>query len=370
MGVYDCGKCKAMHISRDISRTQLIIRKMENGVAVQTTAKPLSLVERKTNIQAALVKHELELQGLCKDVPDEKLVAVIADFKKKWKTMQDSRKEFTAYVTELLISPFIAIENRVNPETYQPYKELVSRELKVRQDKVAEANKAALKTKEKADYQEHVRNEFHRVFNERKIKMLYEIGVAIKSNIPVSSPELLEVFNDVINAPKVYTKMETKYLEPVEKLAIAKTIPAPNYPQLVADMLKEAQRLEAEAAPSPTDGSSALVDPVEDNLDALISAAVNTAADEHTEERVQNNLIANQVADIKAPRIVKKRSIVVVNSKEWAEAIISAFYQYDVAWLMLKNRNFDKVTIGNMAEALSKCADITVEGVTYKEEDK
>lgn len=366
MGVYDCPICHKMHLTRQIDNKQITIKKMGNEVAVQPAVKPLSLAERKNNIQAALVKHELELQGLCNNVTDEKLVATIADFKSKWKGMQANRKEFTNYVSELLIDPFIAIEKRVDPASYKPFKDLEARELKIRQDKVSEANKTAEKNKEKVAYKEHVLNEFHRVFNDRKIKMLYEIGVAIKNKIPVSSPELLEVLTEVANAPRVYNKMETKYLEPAEKLEIAKSIIAPNYPQLIKDMQADAVRLE-----DNVNREGEKDEPVDDDLDALVAAAVTKASEDHAEERVQNSMIASQVVEVgSTPKIIKKRKIVVENTKAWAEAIISSFYQYDVAWLMLKSKNFDKVTIGQMAEALSKCPDITVEGVEYKEEEK
>jgi hypothetical protein len=332
-----------------------IIMSNEN-TSLMVAAPPIPLATRKKNIEADLLAKELELQGLCLKVKDSDLTAIITSYKSKFKSLYESRLEFTNYVADLLIAPFIEIEKRSSPDQYEPFKELQRRELNLR-IKTAESGNSAIS--EKAAFKEHILNEFNRVVKERKIKMLYEIQRCIELKIPVTSPELKETLQDIANEKKVYNKFENKVITNEDKVVIIKTIPQPNYDIVVADMLAEAERLEKVAE---SEGSL-------DRLKGAITARVKDAEDEHEEEKEQNKITtAHEVVSIKLPagKIKEARVIKVENTKEWAEAIIAAFYETETAWLMVKVKNWEKLTVGQMAEALAKCPDVQVEGVAYE----
>lgn len=316
----------------------------------------ITLGERKKQVEAALTAYDLSLQGIVKDVKDDGLVEAIKAYKAKFKKMQEERKDYTGYVESLLITPLIAKENELHPDNYAPFKSLAKRELDLRLKKAAEVSDANNLIKEKALYKEHIMNEFDRAVKEARLSFYQELTKSIEADC-IDREAIAATLQAMAKTPRQYVKFQRTLIDDATALEIAKTIARPDFSRIATETM---------------DNFDSLLDAHKKGKVAEITASKQAEIHEkHEEEKFHNNVIASQPQpEIKAPVVKVKRVIVFENTKAWAEAIISAFYENDHAWLMLKNKSFDKVTIGHMAEALSKCSDVTVEGVKYEEEKK
>lgn len=314
-------------------------------------AKKKTLGEQKLELDSYVKTESLALQAICLEVKDEELVTAIDSYKKKFKLFKDRRQEFTDKVRDLLITPFITEENKYAPETYEPYKAIVKRELDIRLLAAAKAKEVSALDKEKIAYKEHIANEFTRVYTETKVAIYEEIKKALR--LPdVNLETIFIAITTIGKAPKSYNKFPRKIVTDADAMAISKTIPQPDFNKLIEEMKVEATVL----MKSET---------------AVVQAKIDEAHGEAEQEKKENAIVAS-MQQVSAPKVKTKpvyvaRKIVFENTKEWAEAIISSFYENDEAWLMLKNKSYDKLTVGQMAEALSKCPSIEVEGVTYEE---
>lgn len=335
---------------------------MSEIIKTDSVVKQLTLSEKKKVFDDFLNVKQLQLQGICKDMPaDDNLASTIAFYKKSFLELQEKRKEFTSEVTLKLVTPYITKENEYAIGNYEPFKKMVLRELQVRQAKNLQVASVNALNMEINDYTLHCLNEHDRVLGERKIAMYNEVAIAVTANAmaDVTGRALLrESLLEISMKPNPFAKFKRTLITDAKALDINKELKKPNYNSVIEEMMQEAERLH-------------LLPKTE--LQSAISVAVKDVIADVVNEQ-SNNAIASKHTPVTmvAPKIKRERIIVIEETKEFAVKIMSAFIQQDVAWLMLdkKVKTFEKLTVTQMANALAKCYDITVSGVTYKDVEK
>jgi len=288
---------------------------------------------------------------------------VIAEAKEK-------RLAFCRMIDEKLLTPAMQYEKRAA----EKIKELAEHELNLRKEEEENAKKANDIIQEEAEFKAFFLNEGYRIaaeFRGRLAKFVneaYELALKTQmqvKDIPAHILQYIEIFKG--EKPLPYNKFERRFLSSERAMELFNTVPKFQHEaainEAISDLHKRFETYELDLA----------------NAEAAIAAAKKEAEQKEAEqaknlaeETAVNNLMAKaEAATIDAPKIKRELKIEFENTQAFAAGIIANFLK-NMAYCMeyIQVKNYDKLTVGQMANALSKLATETgekIDNVKYVE---
>lgn len=268
---------------------------------------------------------------------------------------KEMRLAFTNKLKEKIIDPAMLYEKREE----ELLKAANLTEFNLR--KLVETDNKATNNKllEKQNYEAHIKNEYMRIATKYRITLsnlitFYYTG-ALKQK-EMSKKDLGVYLQDIKNElPHIElekpTKFEAVLLSVDERRAIYNSIPAYSP---APDLQKAVEAV---------DVAFSMYDQDIKNAEAAIASveqttANNTAAaiQELEVESSTNTLVAAagnmQIASTSGTTIKRKQVIIEENTSEWAVAVLAAFIK-NIGRCKIKTATFSKLTVGQMATALS-----------------
>lgn len=327
----------------------------------------LRLAEIRNTLFNDLQAAELQVQQLTANGTSshnlEEVKKVLIDAKKIIAEAKDKRLAFTRMIDEKLLTPAMQYEKRAA----EKIQELVEHELNLRKEEEEKAKKANDIIQEEAEFKAFFLNEGYRIaaeFRSRLAKFIneaYELALKTKmavKDIPAHILQYVEIFK--AEKPLPYNKFERKLLSEERARELFNTVPKFQHEaainEAISDLHKRFENYELDLA----------------NAEAAIAAAKKEAeqkeaeqAKKLAEETAVNNLMAKaEAATIDAPKIKRELKIEFENTQAFAAGIIANFLK-NMAYCMeyVRVKNYDKLTVGQMADALSKLATETGEKI-------
>jgi len=324
----------------------------------------LGMAQQKNNITAALSGMELQAQSILLPVMDSgdyaAIDAALASYRKLNTDMKDKRIPFTNAVDTGIVQPLMAYEKRVKdaPE----YATLVTRSLTLRKAEADKAELANKKNQEVARFKAHVDNEFSRVASEyrnmlrREITQEYELE--LKAGGPANTGKLKEMLK-TFSVPAT-NKFNTALLTGEEMMRVYETLPKPDYASMYIEACKDLDEMFANFESDLANAEAAIKHNQEQTKLAEIEESKKLA-----EETAMTTLIATaETVTVETPRIKKSLTVIIVESEQWAKAVMAAFIvNLPHLGKFIRVKSWSKLTIGQMAVALGQLA--TETGVTF-----
>jgi hypothetical protein len=327
----------------------------------------VGMAQQKNNLVFELGKQELAAQGLLlrlgQDAAYEAIDVALAAYRKAHSDMVEYRKPFTNAVNTGIIEPLMAFEKRVDPKTNPAYVELSNRSLSLRK---AESDKVALqnaKNSEIANFKVHVSNEFSRVVTEYRQLIRREFTAHYNRCLTDKSPDPMidrvkEYLKEIM--PPAVAKFNAKYLSNEELLNIYNEVTKPDYPTYYADLMQELDQLFSNYSSDMANAEAAMKHQAQ-QAELLRIEEENKAK----EEQAMNTLITtSETVVIEEPRIKKSVSVTVIESEQWAKAVMSQFIvNLPKMGKYFRVKKWSNLNIGQMATYLGQLA--TDEGVKF-----
>lgn len=328
-----------------------------------------------------LQRMELELQAIVKDMATHGVLAEVQDAIKKGNAklgeLKDCRLRFTRLLDEKLITPSMEFEKR-SGELMAP---IISHELQLRIKASEKANEKAAYDREVALFKAHITNEYYRIAAEYRVKLKNEYAKqhisALEARMPVAGVKDLvakiKQFLPTIPLP-IFIKFQRTLIADADAMPIFKAIPAyTGQKQDLEQSFKDVDVLFATYAQDIANADAAIKAQVEDNAqyEREISDALAV-------ESATNNLIAqgsNSLTLTGGAKLKKSLVAVIDNTEANAIAIVAGFMKnWAAAKSYLKVKSWDKLSIGQMAEALGKLKtdnnDLQITGLQFTEKIK
>lgn len=337
----------------------------------------VGLAQQKNQIVFELGKQELAAQQillpLSQDATYETIDIALSAYRKAHSEMVEYRKPFTNAVNTGIIEPLMAFEKRVDPKNNQSYNALAQRSLGLRKE---EANKAALinaKKQEIANFKAHVFNEFSRVVTEwraairRGFQHQYQIMLKEHTETPPVAT-IKDMMSQI--APPVINRFEARYLTREEMFEIYEGSQKPNYVQYLEDLYKEVDDLFANYSSDLANAEAAIKH--QENAAKLLELE---EANKAKEEQAMTTLITTaETVVIETPKIKKTVQVTVIESEQWAKAVMAAFIvNLPKLTKYIRVKSWSKLSIGQMATYLGQLATDTGEklnGLQLEEVEK
>lgn len=327
----------------------------------------VGLAQQKNQLVFDLSKKELAAQSillpLAQDATYETIDAALAAYRKAHTDMVEYRKPFTNAVSTGIIEPLMAFEKRVDPKNNQAYLTLVQRSLALRK---VEADKAALvnaKNQEIASFKSHVFNEFSRVVTEWRATIRrgfsHQYQIMLKEGTP--NPPVKEI-KDMMSqiAPPAINRFEAKYLTREEMFEIYEGAQKPDYTQYLKDLYKEVDDLFANYSSDLANAEAA----IKHQEDAAKLKELEEASKAKEEQAMSTLITTAETVVIDEPKIKKTVQVTVIESEQWAKAVMAAFIvNLPKLGKYIRVKSWSKLSIGQMATYLGQYA--TESGVTF-----
>ena len=327
----------------------------------------LKLADIRNTLFIDLQNAELQVQQLTNDglssTDFNAVKQTMTTAKKVISDAKEKRLAFTRMIDEKLLTPAMQYEKRAA----EKIQELAVHELNLRKEEEENAKKANDIIQEEAEFKAFFLNEGYRIsaeFRGRLAKFIneaYELALKTQmqvKDIPAHILQYIEIFKG--EKPLPYNKFERKLLTEQKARELFNTVPKFQHEaainEAISDLHKRFETYELDLA----------------NAEAAIAAAKKEAeqkeaeqAKKLAEETAVNNLMAKaEAATIDAPKIKRELKIEFENTQAFAAGIIANFLK-NMAYCMeyVQVKNYDKLTVGQMANALSKLATETGEKI-------
>lgn len=325
----------------------------------------LKLASMKSALFADLEKAELAVQGQINLISVDKPLTAIGEALVTAKNTAAAAKEqrlgFTNMLNEKLVAPAMAFEKR-SAELISGAEKI---ELEARKIEAAKIEAINAKNKEKAALQAHITNQYYAIAQQFRNRLYgyiaqhYQSALATKlavENVEQYKAELIQLFAKEPTPPMV--KFNRALVTDAEALEIFKNIPVFERQPVI------------EAAVAELHSTFAMYDQDLANAEAAIQASKK-----HTEQQAaqQSQAVAIQqavntiaaVADtptIEGPKIKKVLKVKEENTTVWLTTVLGLFHLYMPHLLgYLRVKDFAKLNVGQMAEALAKMVNETGE---------
>lgn len=327
----------------------------------------LKLAEIRNTLFNDLQLAELQVQQLTANGTAsnnlEEVKEVLINAKKVIAEAKEKRLAFSRMIDEKLLTPAIQYEKRAA----EKIQELANHELNLRKEEEEKAQKANAILSEEAEFKAFFLNEGYRIaaeFRGRLAKFVNEAyQLALKTqmslkDIPAHLLQYVEIFKN--EKPLSYKKFERKLISQERAMELYNTVPKFQYEaainEAISDLHKRFENYELDLA----------------NAEAAIEAAKKEAekkeeeqAKKLAEETAVNNLMAKaEAATIDAPKIKRELKIEFENTQSFAALIIANFLKNMIDCIdYIRVKNFENLTVGQMADALAKLATETGEKI-------
>lgn len=326
----------------------------------------LEMATSKNQLTAQLQTLELAAQSILLPVKNSEdyaaIDAALAEYRKQHTLITDTRKPFTGLIDSAIVQPLMAFEKRVDPKANTEYNTLIAKSLQLRKiesDKAAQVN---LKNSVIAQFKAHCTNEFQRTFVELQNNLGREISAQYRMHLESRlSPELKSIEEKLMQIqPPSVNKFETTVLTVAELQDIYAELEKPDYKEAYEGGVYLLEKTFANFDSDLANAAQALKHQQEQAQLAEIASANKLAE----EQAINTLIIHSEAVTVSTPKIKKTVQIIVVESEQWAKAVMAAFITnmpYLTKYIRVKS--WSKLSIGQMAEYLSKFA--TDEGMTF-----
>lgn len=288
--------------------------------------------------------------------------AALAEYRKAHTAIVDTRKPFTNTIDTAIVQPLMAFEKRVDPKVNSEYNMLVAKSLQLRKIEADKAAAVNLKNSVIAQFKAHCINEGQRCLTELGNELSRAISAQYKMHLESRLSPELDMIKEKVRAiaPPMMTKFETTVLTAAELQDIYAEIEKPNYDEVYQGAEDLIDRTFANFDSDLANAAEALKHQQEQAQLAEIEANKKLA-----EEQAINTLVVHSEAVvIDTPKIKKTVQIIVVESEQWAKAVMAAFItNLPHLTKYIRVKSWSKLSIGQMADYLSKFA--TDEGVAF-----
>ncbi len=320
----------------------------------------VSLAKAKNEMTYALQKAELSAQHILITVQgsaDYKIIdSALVSYRKAQTDMCDLRKTFTNVIDSNIVQPLMTFEKRVKENPL--YTTLTDKSLSLRKTESDNAAKLNQKNLEITRFKTHVENEFFRVAAEyRQLLRKESLGqyeIALRENLNGGTGDLKKMMA-TLDIPEV-KKFSGTLLSGDEMMTIYENIPKPDYMGIYNEMMAELDKMFANLDSDIANKDAALKHQKEQSKLAEIEETKKLQ-----ENTALNTLIASsETVVVDTPKIKRTLSVQVVESESWAKAVMAAFIvnlPHMAKYIRVKS--WIKLTIGQMAEYLSKLASET-----------
>lgn len=339
----------------------------------------LSLENTKSITTQKLTTYELEIQKELDKIEEIKDLPLLQERLAKAKSIaaeaKDCRLYFTNIIEDGVKKPLMAFEKR-NDELIQKAE---NAEFALRKIESGKEEAARKHTAEKARFEAHVRNEYFRIANEYKDHLLRRINFYYTDSLfrKLSKSEVEDLIKDVstelgnIAIPPTI-KFETTILSDDNKRAVIASIPKFDSMQVLVSA-RISLREEFAMYEEDLQNQEAAIANANKKLEE------DTAArDEKLEqEQAVNTLVAaaESIEIQSTAKIIVNMVVEIENTEKWAMAVIAnSIKNWSSIRSFFRNKTWDKLSLGQMANALGKLAtndpEMKFEGLTIKEEEK
>lgn len=351
------------------------ITTIQIDIPEQQASAWISLAKQKNEVAAELTRRELACQQILipEPVTYQEIDTVLASYRKAVTELADYRKAFTNKITGALITPFMEPEKRLSEKTNERYIELSNRSSSLRKEEERKAAEINAKNQESASFKAFIQNEYTRIAAEYRAELRKSINVMYASwlNDNVQQPDTATLINllSKIEIPKI-GKFNPKYLSREEMIEIFNKEPKPDYARILADAQGSVQEVFANYQSDLQNREAAIAHQKQQE-----ELRKKEEEERLAQQQAVNTLIATaEAVQIETPKIKRTVEIVVVESETWAKAVMAAFIvNLPNLHRYIRVKSWSKLSIGQMADALSKHATETGEcfnGMELKEVEK
>ena len=316
----------------------------------------LKLAEIRINLFEQLQNDELACQSFLKDIEKLPLETMQANLKSAKNLLSESKRkrlDFTRMIDDKLMNPVMEFEKRMASTIDEASKFELAKRLEIE----SKAKEEQLYANEISLYKAHIVNEWFRIAHEYRSNLQKMIDSSyincLKMKVEVSKvPEMitdLQYILEKIEVPR-FIMFNRMFITDQEALDIFHSIR--KYEK--DDDLKFYQNLVKEKYSMYKQDFDN-----QDAIDKLLKEQQTRSLNAEQElqaEIATNTLIAqSETLIIDTPKIKREIKIIVIESEDWAKNIMTTFIknrQYVNKYVRVKS--WSKLTIGQMADALSK----------------
>lgn len=313
----------------------------------------LRLAEIRIDLFDRLRLDELACQGELKDIESlslEKMQANLRNAKFNLGEAKRKRLEFTRMIDDKLTSPSMEFEKRMASMIDEASKLELAKRLAIE----SEAKEQQLHANEVAMYKAHIVNEWTRIAHEYRSNLQKMIDSSyincIKARVDVAKvPEMVLDLVNILAKIKLSTfvKFQRMFISDQEALDIFHSI---DKYELSNDLAYYQSLVGAKFEMYVHDFNSI------EKLEEEQRIRVAKAEQELKADLAINTLIAqSETLIVDTPKVKREIKIVVIESEAWAMAVITNFVKnWQHVNKYVKVKSWAKLSIGQMAEALSK----------------
>jgi hypothetical protein len=336
----------------------------------------LAFAQKSQTVRESLQAKELKLQALCNtDSNDYNTIdGIITKYKKDLDELVSERLIFTKLIERDLIKPAMAFEKRA--EIYEPYKQLIAKRLKIKQELNAQAQASKAIEQEKGDFRTHVLNEWKRIETDYVIALSNETNAMYAECLKnkEEKPQLHLLFNRMEQVLKpAPAKFTPQHLSREQMTEIYNSIAKIDFAARLQESKANAQALFDNHYAAALANSEAAIEQMKKDA-ALKEAKIKNDAEK---AMAVNTLVAKaevSMAVIEAPKIKRELQPIILENTQWALNVMMQFVRLEAdLWKHVRVKSFANLSIEQMAKALAKHHSDTgeiIDGLTFKEIEK
>lgn len=337
----------------------------------------VAMARTKNELAARLENAELMAQSIllpAQSTEDyNKIDLALADYRKHHTQMVELRKQFTSQIELGVIQPLMSFEKKVDPKTNELYKSLEAKSLAIKKTEEAKAAAFNRKNQERSAFITHIKNEWLRIQSQYSTMLRSAITSFYAESLKakVEAPPIKKLEELLTNIPvATMSKFIASQHTNEELMVIYNEQKAPDFQAILADAIQSIdgvfQMYEQDLANAEQAAAHAL------QQDALRKQEEERIANE---QAAMNTLLTTaEVVTVETPKIKRSVKIVVHESSQWAKAVMTNFMLHEQHLAKyIRVKSWSKLSIGQMAEYLSKYASDTGEvfnGVEFEEVEK
>lgn len=317
----------------------------------------VKLSDIKSALFDELQRAELAVQEYINGIEGNPLDVVQHNLKSAKQTLADAkskRLEFTRMIDEKLINPTMEFEKRMTANIEAG----VSIELEMRKKAAEAAQLQQLIANEAGALKAHIVNEWFRIASQYRFELeritLESYQNCLKEKHPTHAiPAMVQNMNTILDGWKLpeFQKFERKFVPDGHAKEIYDSIEKYN----PADDLRTAKN-NVSAVWSTYANDLANADAAIESIDKHKQVAEMAMRMDLELETATNALIAEaETLIVETPKVKKEMKIVAEESEQWAKSIVSNFVRlWPYCNKFVRVKSWQKLTIGQMAEALAK----------------
>jgi hypothetical protein len=317
----------------------------------------LKLADIKTSLFDELQRAELAVQDYINGIDGNPLDVIQHNIKSAKQVMADAkskRLEFTRMIDEKLIIPATAFEKRMADNI----KDAEAVELKIRIDAAENAEKQQAIANEAAALKAHIVNEWFRIAAQYRYELekitLESYSNCIKNRVPVDQLETMTSdMERILNAWNLpgFKMFERRLISDGQAKEIYDSIEKYNPANDLKTAIKNISLIW-----STYSNDLANADVAIESIEKHKQVAEMAMKMDVEFETATNSLIAEaETLIVNTPKVKKELKIVVVESEQWAKAIVSNFVRlWPYCNKFVRVKSWSKLTIGQMVDALAK----------------